>query len=407
MSPPPARISRCCLRRAVILLALVCSHAAHALKGFDTAEPPPPPAQTKAIAKPAQTAPVPAKTRGAPAPPLSSLPPVEPVGAARSLDIPAAVEAYRAAFQESRWKDATNAWERLREAEAGREDLRAALAKAMPSNTLVQVRFWRPCPECRNGVCATCEGKKNCATCAGSGRCALCKGEGGKSHACQSCRCPVCQGGKRCTSCAGALWRACRSCAGTGQGEQVTRSVACATCKGAGTLASGINGRSKTCPTCRGARSVRVTASGTCATCRGTGQQRCAACEGKGFCPACAGRGRTLACVACKATGRLFTACTDCLGKTLCAVCSGVGRCATCAGTATCPRCAGIGALEMLSLPAQKDWLRNTVGILRVPAPPPDAPVRLHKLPIRTGMLHVVSDPSPPPAELGKEWLKP
>ncbi len=407
MSPLPARTPRTPLRWALVLLALVWSHMARGLKGFDTSEPPPPAAPTKTIAKPAQPVPVPAKSPGTPAPPPSALPPVEPVGPARSLDIPAAVEAYRAAFQASRWKEATNAWERLREAEAGREDLRAALARAMPSNTVVQVHFWRPCPDCRNGVCATCAGKKTCVTCTGSGRCVRCKGEGGKTLACLACRCPVCQGGKRCASCAGALWRACRACAGTGQGEQVTRSVACSTCKGAGTLASGINGRSKTCPTCRGARSVRVTASGTCATCRGTGQQRCAACAGKGLCPTCAGRGRALACLSCKATGRLFDACPDCQGKALCAACAGVGRCAPCAGTATCPRCAGVGAHASLALPARREWLRDTVGIRPVPSPTPDAPIRLYKLPIRTGVLHVVSDPSPPPAELGKEWLKP
>lgn len=344
-----------------------------------------------------------AASTGRAAPPAGGavLPPVEP-----GLD---AVTAYEREFLAARWSRAAAARERLQQALGADPALKAAWARAVPSNALVEVTFWKPCGACTNGWCATCNSRKSCRTCDGAGACAVCKGSGGTTTACQACLCTTCRGFGKCTACRGSLWRECRACGGRGMGEQRTIKEACATCRGAGTVKSGIDGKAKTCPACRGAKTRGRTVTPHCAACQGSGRERCVTCAGKGLCGACAGRGRAAACVACRLTGRIFTACTACKGDRMCAACKGGGRCPTCAGKGDCVTCAGKSVLEALTLPAHREWLAQSVGILRIPAPPPGVVPRLARIPIRQGALHVVSDPAPPPddAESGRAVLRP
>lgn len=103
--------------------------------------------------------------------------------------------------------------------------------------------------------------------------------------------CAECKATGRCPKCLGQKVVRCKTCLGTGRGNQYQKKVKCPSCHGAGFYISRFQSRVG-CTQCSRSGYLNNTEIPPCAHCEGRSVLICPKCSGTGLCPACQGKGK-------------------------------------------------------------------------------------------------------------------
>lgn len=177
------------------------------------------------------------------------------------------------------------------------------------------------CPDCNDGICGECTGKKICKKCDGNKQCVQCLGNGALTEKCIRCICSLCKGNRACKACNGRKFFKCPTCNGDSQVVGEPTHSPCVRCSGTGRLKSGFKDSNTTlpCVACASKGYFEMTSMVQCSTCRGSGAVNCQNCNGTGRCSSCQGNGRFARCSLCFSTGVIRRECRSCSGNGVCA----------------------------------------------------------------------------------------